>query len=155
MEGVFESESEEQTLAFGRRLGSLLVRGDVVGIRGELGAGKSVVVRGICEGLGIRQRTRSPSFTFVNRYGGPVDVYHVDLYRVAETADLATLGWEDAVYSDAVTLIEWAEKLGALMPQASIRIDIDVTGEESRRIRLSSPGKNHEDIVRKVLCDRG
>jgi tRNA threonylcarbamoyladenosine biosynthesis protein TsaE len=77
----FDSAGEEQTLDLGKRLGNGLSPGDIVAIRGELGAGKTVLVRGICEGLGLTQRTRSPSFTFMNRYRGPIDVYHIDLYR--------------------------------------------------------------------------
>jgi len=151
LQAVFNSESEEQTLGLGRRIGSSLVRGDVVAIRGELGAGKSVIVRGICEGLGTTQRTRSPSFTFMNRYRGPIDVYHLDLYRIECMGELATLGWEEVIYSDAITLIEWAEKLGTFLPRASFEISIEVTGEEKRRITLKTNVERHERIIEDLL----
>ncbi|KPJ61621.1 MAG: hypothetical protein AMJ46_00540 [Latescibacteria bacterium DG_63] len=150
----FESGSEKETLALGRRLGGLLSRGDIVGIRGELGAGKTVLVRGICDGLGIRQRTRSPSFTFMNRYRGPVDVYHIDLYRVGDPGDLATLGWEEALRADSVTLIEWADRLGSLLPESSIQIDMEVTGEQTRRIQFTTQTDNHAAMIEKLLAVR-
>ncbi|MCX5801645.1 MAG: tRNA (adenosine(37)-N6)-threonylcarbamoyltransferase complex ATPase subunit type 1 TsaE [Candidatus Eisenbacteria bacterium] len=151
MQAVVDSGSEEQTLSLGKKIGRSLVRGDVVGIRGELGAGKSVIVRGICEGLGIAQRTRSPSFTFMNRYRGPVDVYHIDLYRIERMGELATLGWEEVLYSDSITLIEWADKFGPLLPPASLDISIEMTGEETRRITLKASAERHERIVEDIL----
>jgi tRNA threonylcarbamoyladenosine biosynthesis protein TsaE len=148
---VFDSESEEQTLSLGSKIGRNLSRGDVVAISGELGAGKSVVARGICQGLGIVQRTRSPSFTFMNRYRGPVDVYHIDLYRIERTGELATLGWEEILCSDAITVIEWADKLGPSLPPASLEIIIEITGEETRRIVLKANAERHEQIIGDIL----
>lgn len=151
MQAVFDSESEEQTLSLGKRVGRGLGRGDVVAIKGELGAGKSVIVRGICEGLGMVQRTRSPSFTFMNRYRGPIDVYHIDLYRIEREGELATLGWEEMLYSDSITLIEWADKLGSFLSRASLDISIEITGEETRRISLTANVGRHERIIEDIL----
>ena len=151
LQAVIDSENEDQTLSLGKKIGHSLSRGDVVAIRGELGAGKSVIARGICEGLGMLQRTRSPSFTFMNRYRGPIDVYHIDLYRIERMGELATLGWEDVLYSDAITVIEWADKLGFLLPPASLEISIEITGEETRRISLKANAERHEGIVEDIL----
>jgi len=151
LQAVFESSGEEQTLRLGRKIGRSLVRGDVVALRGELGAGKSVLARGICEGLGIKQRTRSPSFTFVNRYRGSTDVFHVDLYRIEHSEELATLGWDEVICSDSITLIEWADKLGTLLPSASLEITVEITGEESRRILLKANAERHQRIIEDVV----
>jgi tRNA threonylcarbamoyladenosine biosynthesis protein TsaE len=151
LQALFDSKNEEQTLSLGRKIGRNLSRGDVVAIKGELGAGKSVIVRGICQGLGISQRTRSPSFTFMNRYRGPVDVYHVDLYRIERTGELATLGWEDVLYSDSITIIEWADKLQSFLPSASLEISIEITGDETRRIALKANAERHEGIIEDIL----
>jgi tRNA threonylcarbamoyladenosine biosynthesis protein TsaE len=151
LQAVIDSENEDQTLSLGKKIGHSLSRGDVVAIKGELGAGKSVIARGICEGLGMLQRTRSPSFTFMNRYRGPIDVYHIDLYRIERMGELATLGWEDVLYSDAITVIEWADKLGFLLPPASLEISIEITGEETRRISLKANAERHEGIVEDIL----
>jgi len=136
VEAVFVSGSEEETVCLGRRIGRLLVAGDVVAMTGELGAGKSVMARGICEGLGIGQKTRSPSFAFVNRYRGPVDVYHVDLYRIEGTGEVAGLGLDDILFGRNVTLIEWAEKLGRSLSPAALEILIEPVGEDERRITV-------------------
>ncbi|MFH0777557.1 MAG: tRNA (adenosine(37)-N6)-threonylcarbamoyltransferase complex ATPase subunit type 1 TsaE [Candidatus Eisenbacteria bacterium] len=152
---ALQSGSEEETLRIGREIGGFLSAGDVVAIRGELGAGKSVLVRGVCEGLGVRQRTRSPSFTFMIRYRGPVDVYHIDLYRVEAAGDLATLGWEEAVYGEAVTVIEWAEKLQSFLPPASVQIGIEVTGEESRNVEVEASDDRHGGLIEKLVKSHG
>jgi len=140
LETVVVSGSEEETVSLGRKIGAHLVAGDVVAVTGELGAGKSVIARGICEGLGIRQRTRSPSFAFVYHYRGPVDVYHVDLYRVEGANDLSSLGLEDILSGDNVTIVEWAEKLGPALGPGCLEIFIEVTGEETRKITIKDGG---------------
>jgi tRNA threonylcarbamoyladenosine biosynthesis protein TsaE len=154
LDRFFDSSSEEETWHLGRRLGRLLSTGDVVAIRGELGAGKTVLVRGICDGVGTRQRTRSPSFTFMSRYRGTINVYHLDLYRVEGPGDLDTLGWEEVVAGDSIVLIEWADRLGALLPEGSIEIDIEMTGEETRRVRFTASTERHSSIVERVLARR-
>jgi len=155
LEVVFVSGSEEETASLGRRIGRLLAAGDVVALTGELGAGKSVVARGICEGLGIKQRTRSPSFAFVNRYRGPVDVFHVDLYRVEGTGDLATLGLDEILSGPNVTLIEWAEKLGRALSTAALEIRIETAGEEERRITIRGGTEGGRKIVRELSAAQG
>ncbi len=148
MEIVFVSGSEEETASLGRRIGRLLAAGDVVAMTGELGAGKSVLARGICQGLGIKHRTRSPSFAFINRYRGPVDVFHVDLYRVEGTGDLATLGLEEILFGSNVTLIEWAEKLEPALSQAALQIRIEASGEDERRIVVRGVGEAGRKLVK-------
>lgn len=150
MTAVFVSGSEEETVSLGRRIGGRLVAGDVVALTGELGAGKSVMARGICEGLGIRQRTRSPSFAFVNHYRGPVDVYHVDLYRVGGAEDLTTLGLEDILSGDNVTLVEWAEKLGPGLGTGCLEILIEITGEDTRRITIRGEGEARLRLLNEI-----
>jgi tRNA threonylcarbamoyladenosine biosynthesis protein TsaE len=147
LELVVVTWSEEETLSLGRRLGGVLERGDVVAIKGELGAGKSVLVRGVCEGLGVRQRTRSPSFAFVNHYRGPVDVYHVDLYRVEAASELGTLGLEELFFSNSVTLIEWAEKGAQLLPAWALDVTLEVTGEHERRIVLAGETERQKEML--------
>jgi len=147
LELVVVTGSEEETLSLGRRLGGVLERGDVVAIKGELGAGKTVLVRGVCEGLGVRQRTRSPSFAFVNHYRGPVDVYHVDLYRVETAGELGTLGLEDLFFSNSVTLIEWAEKGAQLLPAWALDVTLEVTGEDERRIVLRGGTERQKEML--------
>ena len=147
---MFVSGSEEETASLGRKIGRLLAAGDVVAMTGELGAGKSVLARGICEGLGIKQRTRSPSFAFVNRYRGPVEAFHVDLYRVQRPGDLATLGLDDILSGRNVTLIEWAEKLGRTLPEAALEVLIETAGEDERRITVRGGSETGRKLVKEL-----
>ncbi|MBN1504791.1 MAG: tRNA (adenosine(37)-N6)-threonylcarbamoyltransferase complex ATPase subunit type 1 TsaE [Candidatus Eisenbacteria bacterium] len=149
-ESVFHSGSEEETASLGRRIGRILAAGDVVALTGELGAGKSVVARGICEGLGVRQKTRSPSFAFVNRYRGPVDVFHVDLYRIEGPGDLASLGLDDVLFGPHVTLIEWAEKLGPAVSSRALEVVIETVGEDERKITVRCESEAGRKLVREL-----
>jgi len=154
LEVVVVSNSEEETASLGKRIGRLLSAGDVVALTGELGAGKSVMARGICAGLGIRQRTRSPSFAFVNRYRGPVDVFHVDLYRVRGPGDLVTLGLDEILFGPNVTLVEWAENLGGTVPTVALEILIETVGEDERRITVRAGTGAGREIVRGLSATR-
>ena len=105
--------SPEQTRALGRRLGALLRVGDFVALLGELGAGKTLLVRGAAEGAGVTDAASSPTFALVNLYrGGKVALQHLDLYRLAGPAELFALGFEDLLAEPAATLCEWADRAG-------------------------------------------
>ena len=131
------SRSEEET----RRLGALLARrlrpGDVVALYGTLGAGKTQFVKGICEALGIPAgRVTSPTFTLVNEYAGEFPVYHFDAYRVAQVSELFELGYEAYFYGDGICLVEWPERIEALLPAGVIRIRFTHLAEREREIVL-------------------
>lgn len=131
--GPFDSGSEEETRQLGCRLGRILEAGDRVGLRGELGAGKTVFVRGLAEGLGVPpHKVRSPTFTLVNEYsGGRLPLYHLDLYRMAPT-EADELSLREYLYGDGVSAIEWWERLAD--PDLTVEIDLTLTGEGSRRV---------------------
>lgn len=147
MEVTVTTRSEEETLSLAREIGRRLSAGDVVAMKGELGAGKSVLARGMCQGLGIRQRTRSPSFAFVNHYRGPVSVYHIDLYRVQGPGDLETLGLEELLVSENLILVEWAEKMEHLIPSRALEISVEIAGEDERKITLRASTEKHSKIL--------
>jgi tRNA threonylcarbamoyladenosine biosynthesis protein TsaE len=123
----------------GERLGACLGPGDVVGLTGELGAGKTCFVQGLVRGLGVTTAATSPTFVLVNEYRGRVRVHHVDLYRTESLTELLDLGLEEML-DDGVTLIEWADRCEALLPARAIRVHIDGVGDEPRRIRITRPG---------------
>jgi tRNA threonylcarbamoyladenosine biosynthesis protein TsaE len=131
--------SPEETAAVGERLGACLGPGDVVGLTGELGAGKTCFVQGLVRGLGVTTAATSPTFVLVNEYRGRVRVHHVDLYRTESLTELLDLGLEEML-DDGVTLIEWADRCEALLPARAIRVHIDGVGDEPRRIRITRPG---------------
>ncbi len=129
----FETFSDEETRALGRRLAPLL-RG-VVLLIGDLGAGKTTLAKGIVEGLGAASadEVSSPTFTLIHEYGNPVKVYHADLYRLDTAEQVSRLGLEELFDKPAVTLIEWGERFPELMPADHIEIHL-THGSEDRRI---------------------
>jgi tRNA threonylcarbamoyladenosine biosynthesis protein TsaE len=130
-----ETRSPEETIEFGRRIATELRAGDVVALTGELGAGKTCLVKGIALGLGIVQDVTSPTFTIIHEYrGGRFPLYHVDLYRLDSAQQVIAIGIEEYLRRDGVTLIEWAEKIEELLPKHTKRVRIEVVGENARRI---------------------
>ncbi len=136
------------TEAFGRRLGAALFPGAVVALNGRLGAGKTHLVRAICEGLGVANPAAvcSPTFTLVHEYPGPVPVYHFDAYRLTGPREFAELGADEYLSGDGVCLIEWAERVEAALPADHLRIDIEPVGDTGRRFTLTAGGPRHEGV---------
>jgi len=140
---VLQSRSEGETLEMGQWIGRNLAAGDVIALWGELGAGKTLLTRAMARGLGVPERVpvTSPTFTFINEYDGRLHIYHMDLYRLTDLTELDTLPWMEALYGTGVSLIEWPERLGTLMPEERWDIRIEITGDETRTITLEPVGK--------------
>ena len=135
---VFDTDSAEGTEALGRQIARRLGVGDCVALRGELGAGKTVLVRGLAAGLGLAETrlVSSPTYVLVQEYPADVTVYHLDLYRLsAPEAELADLGLEEML-DDGVAVIEWADRAEGALPKARWDIDIEITGRQTRRLTL-------------------
>jgi tRNA threonylcarbamoyladenosine biosynthesis protein TsaE len=130
------TRSPEETMAFGRTLADTLTPPCVALLEGELGSGKTTLVKGIASGLGAapEEEVTSPSFTLVHEYGGDHKVYHVDLYRLEGARELATLGLEELTAQRATVLVEWGEKLGARTPASYVRIRLEHLSASERRI---------------------
>lgn len=121
----------QDTLALGKRIGQQLYAGSVVTLTGPLGAGKTVLAKGIADALGIREQVVSPTYTIIQEYMGDLPLHHMDLYRIDSEEDFEMLGADEMLYGDGVTLIEWSEKISALLPpdHISVRIAIEQNGE--------------------------
>jgi tRNA threonylcarbamoyladenosine biosynthesis protein TsaE len=130
------SGSPEATHAEGVRLGRRLGPGDVVALSGDLGAGKTCFIQGLAEGLGVAGPVTSPTFIMIAEHAGRVALYHVDLYRTGSLAEIRALGLEELLDGAGVTVIEWAEKADALLPERTIRVRIEGAGDEPRVIEL-------------------
>ncbi|MBI3942382.1 MAG: tRNA (adenosine(37)-N6)-threonylcarbamoyltransferase complex ATPase subunit type 1 TsaE [Chloroflexi bacterium] len=131
------SHSPKETLALGRILGQGLRAGDVVCLNGILGAGKTVLTKGIGEALGIDQPIISPTFTLIREYAGASGrppLYHIDLYRLASQGELASLGMEEYLYGDGICVVEWAERAQASWPAETLWIHIDILADAVRRL---------------------
>ena len=132
---VYYSQSEQETLGIGKEIGKQLHSPLAVLLYGELGAGKTVLTRGLAEGLGVPDPSsvRSPSFTLVNEYPCPSGVlYHVDLYRLEGPRDLYSVGIEEILATPSVLIVEWAEKL-LIEPERAMRIRITVGSSQNER----------------------
>ena len=134
------TRSSRQTKYWGSKLGKLLTGGEIIGLVGELGAGKTCFVRGMAEGLevGTGAWIRSPTFTLINEYHGRLPVYHIDLYRADTDRELETLALDDLPAPDSILLIEWGEKFPRFVRHRDVEIFLERVGETERRIQLTS-----------------
>ena len=133
---LYRTASEEETVALGRQLARELPRSGVVLLIGNLGAGKTTLAKGIVRGRGAAEHddVSSPTFTLIHEYAP--DLYHIDLYRLDEPHQVATLGLEELYDRDALILIEWGERFPQLMPAERTEIRIRRTGEDTREIEV-------------------
>lgn len=146
----FVVNSVEETSALGEKLGKLLHKGDVICLTGDLGTGKTHITKGIARGLGIESNITSPTFTIVNEYeGGRLKLYHFDVYRVSDPDEVYAIGFDDYIFSDAVSVIEWADYIEEILPEDILHINIkkDLSlGDNYRKITLTPFGKRYEFI---------
>jgi len=134
------THSAEETIAFGRTLAETLAPPKLVVLRGELGSGKTTLVKGIAEAFDAasEEDVTSPTFTLVHEYRSPrVNVYHIDLYRVDTQRELETLGLDDLIAENSVLLIEWGEKFPRFERERDVEIVLERVGESERRIRIT------------------
>jgi tRNA threonylcarbamoyladenosine biosynthesis protein TsaE len=139
VEIVTRSRAETETL--GERIGRAARAGDVIALWGELGAGKTTLVRGIARGLDLSPRdVTSPTFVIVHEHeGGRLPLFHIDLYRVSP-AETGSIGWEETLASGGVTAIEWPDRVELSLPEDRIDVRIDHRGGDERRIRIEPRG---------------
>ena len=133
--------SAEETIAFGRTLTRLLAPPKLVLLRGDLGAGKTTLIKGIASAFqaASEENVTSPTFTLVHEYRGPLaSLYHIDLYRVDTPRQLETLGIEDLIAEDSVLLIEWGEKFARFVRDRDVEITLERVGENDRKIQVTS-----------------
>lgn len=135
---IFESNSAEDTFAFGQKLGREAVPGEIICLDGDLGVGKTVFTQGFAAGLGIDDYVNSPTFNIVKEYeGGRLPLYHFDVYRIGDPSEMEEIGYEDYFYSQGVSIIEWPGQIEELLPKEArwVRIRKDLTkGFDYRRI---------------------
>jgi tRNA threonylcarbamoyladenosine biosynthesis protein TsaE len=148
------SASVDDTRRIGSRLGQLLRQGDVVLLNGDLGAGKTTLTQGIAVGLAVEERVQSPTFTLVAEHdgyggdGGSLRLYHLDLYRLRDDADLESFGYEQYLEPvDGVTVIEWPERAGNWLPDRYLLVDFEFVGPADRILRIEVRGGSKFDVT--------
>ncbi|MDY6845667.1 MAG: tRNA (adenosine(37)-N6)-threonylcarbamoyltransferase complex ATPase subunit type 1 TsaE [Chloroflexota bacterium] len=152
-DSVFEffSHSPGQTRRLGIHLGGYLGQGDVVGLEGKLGSGKTTLVQGIAQGWGALDPVSSPTFMIVNEYrrADQERLYHLDAYRLQNALDADLLDF-DRMLNQGPIVIEWAEKVKGVLPESYLWINLKYTGMERRAMMLTSQGKRYEKIIEKL-----
>jgi len=147
---IFEINNIDDTTNLGINLGKLLNSGDVVCLTGDLGTGKTHITKGIAQGLGINDTITSPTFTIVNEYdSGRLKLNHFDVYRVNDPDEIYAIGFDDYIFSDAVSIIEWANYIEEILPQDILHILIEKDlskGEDYRKITLTPYGEKYNYI---------
>jgi tRNA threonylcarbamoyladenosine biosynthesis protein TsaE len=128
--------SVAETIALGERLGRVAEPGDLLCLWGDLGAGKTQLAKGIARGLDIDATVNSPTFILMNEYAGRLPLFHVDLYRLADAADALAGGVIDDRQIDGVTVVEWPDRMGDVLPAGRLDVVIDGTGDQPREIEV-------------------
>ncbi len=140
------SHSSLHTERLGERLGAAARTGDVFALWGELGAGKTVFVRGLARGLRVAGPVSSPTFVLVNEYDGPTPLYHVDFYRL-EPAQLGSVGWEEYLDLPGVVAVEWPERAGGALPAERLDVRLTHVAESKRGIALEAHGARAAELL--------
>jgi tRNA threonylcarbamoyladenosine biosynthesis protein TsaE len=147
----FISSSYEQTIRLGVRLGELLVPGDLICLRGELGSGKTALAQGIGRGWGTANRITSPTYTLVNEYPRLHDgriLYHIDCYRLESEADVITAGLEDIIEIGYTLMIEWPDHIEYLLPDSRLTVDLRYIDETRRGLRVRAEGERPTQLFK-------
>ena len=135
------TNSPKETIEFGRKFGEKLKGGEVIALVGQLGSGKTHLIKGIAIGTGAEDSdtVNSPTFVIVNEYNGRFDIYHIDAYRLDSVSEFEMLGFDDFCYPNSIVIIEWADKVeSALKNIDCIRIELEHAGESTRKIHIEN-----------------
>jgi len=148
MRDAIRSYSEEQTRALGERIGRKLAGGDILALRGDLGAGKTCLVKGIARGLGIpEEEVVSPTYTLIHEILGSLRLFHIDLYRIEGLDDLENIGFYEAFEKDAVTVIEWPDRFLEWLPEPYLMVELERFSEGGREFKFRFRGKRFQGLI--------
>ena len=137
----FDSRSPDETLELGTLIGSIVPEGCVISLEGGLGAGKTLLTKGICLGLGVRDEVVSPSFILVEEYRGVIPVMHFDLYRLERLEEVYDLGLLEVDDGHNIIIVEWGDRLPKGVIQTDIRVVLGITGGDGREIIIEAPAE--------------
>lgn len=144
--GALRIESAEAMREFGRLLGERLRAGDLVCLRGDLGAGKTTLTQGIAAGLGVQGAVSSPTFTLVHEHPGPLPLFHIDAYRLESAEELWDLGFEEYLRLDGVVVVEWCERVSEALPTERLTLLLEHAGD-ARRVSLLPHGSRADGLA--------
>lgn len=139
------TNSAEQTQFFGYTLAARLLPGDVVCLWGDLGTGKTTLTQGICRGLQSNEMAVSPSYGLIHEYQGICDIYHLDLYRLDNSAQAEEIGIVEYLYGRGISILEWPERIRDILPESRLDIHLTRLDQQTRKIEIKTSGKNWND----------
>lgn len=148
----FIVDSIEKTLSVGEQIGKLACPGDIICLIGDLGTGKTHMTKGIAKGLDVQDYITSPTFNIVNEYNGRLKLYHFDVYRVNDPDEISAIGFDEYIFSPAVSIIEWANYIEEIIPNEHMTIEIHKLpelGDSFRKIIINYTG-NRYDYVKEI-----
>ncbi len=158
---TLQTSDPEETRKIGEIIGRLLSPGDVVGLMGDLGAGKTVFAQGVARGIGAGGPVTSPTFTLIHEHIGRIPLYHVDVYRLRTPADVETIGIEDYLYGDGAVVLEWADQVLSILPDERLDVMIKRSHEEQdddvREISINPHGQRYQQMLEElktIACRR-
>jgi len=140
---------EGETLALAAALADALAPGDLIGLEGELGAGKTTFARGAIHALGVPADTAitSPTFALVHQYQGRLPIAHADFYRLTKDAELEELGIDELLEEGAVLFVEWGRKFPSVASRASLWVELEIASDQARRVRLDPRGERGDELI--------
>jgi tRNA threonylcarbamoyladenosine biosynthesis protein TsaE len=147
IEMTYQSRSAEDTQALGRRIGALCQSGDLILLEGTLGTGKTCLTQGIARGLDSEDYAASPSFMLVRELKGRLPLYHADLYRLDDIAEIVDLGFDDYFNGGGVTVIEWAGKGREVLPEENLTVSLSYTGDDARSLNFTASGARYRELL--------
>ncbi len=143
----------EYTFKLGQILSRYLKPGDIIALFGNLGSGKTTFVKGIARGRKIKPKTvNSPSFVLINEYNSKPALYHFDLYRINDTAQIYRLGYEEYFFGKGICCIEWAEKLKGLLPREYLRIELFHKNKNKRLLKFTPYGRRYKELIKDICA---
>lgn len=146
------SRSAKHTIKIGRQIAKSLKPPDIICLFGQLGSGKTVLTKGIAAGIGIRpSEITSPSFVLIRQYrGNKFSLYHFDLYRLKIEQEILSLGYEEYLYDEAVTVIEWADRLKYLLPKEYLKIELFIKTNSQRSLKFTAFGSRYKKLLERI-----
>jgi tRNA threonylcarbamoyladenosine biosynthesis protein TsaE len=136
-------KNTNETLKLGEIIGKSLNPGSIIALVGDLGAGKTVLVKGIAKGLGVDEEPNSPTFVIMNQYEGRIPLYHFDLYRVSSEEELFGIGYDEFFFGEGVAAVEWADRVQDVFPEHTIKIEI----------KIPEPGSEDSETIRDISIE--
>ncbi|MCK4574942.1 tRNA (adenosine(37)-N6)-threonylcarbamoyltransferase complex ATPase subunit type 1 TsaE [candidate division WOR-3 bacterium] len=154
MKKQYISKSAGETTRYGEEFAKVLKQGDIVAFYGELGSGKTTLIKGICKGFGIEKGVKSPSFVLLRIYKSRYTLYHFDFYRLKRKEELVNAGFDEFFFNSGIVLLEWADKLGNLLPESRFEVVMEIRSENEREIQISHTERREWSMEREIK-DKG